>query len=216
LNGNVHDLDYVLEKGGAVGKLGMPVAFIETAWRRYTKHSRNKAQEIQGAIIPLVETYRNSRPFMGAILAGEFTSGALTQLRSLGFTVLYFSYSSVVDVFRKHGIPAAFDEHTPDAELQKKVDLYERKSPDDREAIAKALLTAHAKDVAGFIKSLKAAVSRQIERIIVLPLHGSPRELATVADAMNFIIGYDDHDGGGLVHRYEILIRYNNGDKIEG
>jgi hypothetical protein len=64
LNGNTHDLDYVLEKGGDPNKVGMPVAFIETAWRRYTKHSRNKAQEIQGAVVPLVETYRNAGPFI--------------------------------------------------------------------------------------------------------------------------------------------------------
>jgi hypothetical protein len=47
---NKHDLDFVLERGGTDSMLGIPVAFIETAWRRYTKHSRNKAQEIQGAI----------------------------------------------------------------------------------------------------------------------------------------------------------------------
>lgn len=49
--GNLHDLDFVIEKDGSPGKRGRPVAFIEAAWRRYTKHSRNKAQEIQGAIL---------------------------------------------------------------------------------------------------------------------------------------------------------------------
>ena len=91
MNKNSHDLDFVLERGGTPDKIGMPVAFIETAWRRYTKHSRNKAQEIQGALEPLAETYRHLAPFKGAVLAGVFTEGALTQLRSLGFTVLYFS-----------------------------------------------------------------------------------------------------------------------------
>ena len=47
-NGNTHDLDYVIEQGGSESQLGIPKAFIEIAWRRYTKHSRNKAQEIQG------------------------------------------------------------------------------------------------------------------------------------------------------------------------
>src|SRR5437870_2375154 len=80
LSGNVHDLDFVLEKDGSLTKIGIPVAFIETAWRSYTKHSRNKAQEIQGAIMPLAATYQNSAPFIAAILAGVFTQGALTQL----------------------------------------------------------------------------------------------------------------------------------------
>ncbi len=44
--GNSHDLDFVIEKGGTENIRGRPLAFIEAAWRRYTKHSRNKAQEI--------------------------------------------------------------------------------------------------------------------------------------------------------------------------
>ena len=104
LNGNSHDLDFVLERGGSSQKLGIPAAFIESAWRRYTKHSRNKAQEIQGAIVPLAETYRRAGPFKGAVLAGVFTEDALKQLRSLGFTVLYFPFDTVVKVFKKFGI----------------------------------------------------------------------------------------------------------------
>jgi len=34
--GNLHDLDFVIEKGGTDDKIGQPVAFIEAAWRRYT------------------------------------------------------------------------------------------------------------------------------------------------------------------------------------
>ena len=215
LNGNKHDLDFVLERGGSDQKRGMPLAFIETAWRRYTKHSRNKAQEIQGAVVPLVETYRNAGPFMGAVLAGAFTSGALTQLKSLGFTVLFFSYETVVEVFRRHGIDAAFGEDTPDEELQRKVDLYERTSEAQRSALAKDLLETHRADVSHFMSSLTAAVSRQIERIVVLPLHGAAQEWSTVDDAVTFIQRYEDSHCNGPVHRYEILIRYNNGDRIE-
>ena len=31
--GNRHDLDFVLERGGTRDKIGIPVAFIEAAWR---------------------------------------------------------------------------------------------------------------------------------------------------------------------------------------
>ena len=87
--GNTHDLDYVLEEGGSEKMQGCPRAFIETAWRRYTKHSRNKAQEIQGAISPLATTYQNFRPFLGVVLAGIFTEGSLDQFRSHNFNVAY-------------------------------------------------------------------------------------------------------------------------------
>jgi len=45
--------DHVLERGGTDAMRGVPAAFIETGWRRCTKHSRNKAQEIQGAVLAL-------------------------------------------------------------------------------------------------------------------------------------------------------------------
>src|SRR6476620_7785514 len=75
--GNKHDLDFVIEIDVTDDQLGRPVAFIESAWRRYTKHSRNKAQEIQGAILPIIELHHLSAPFYGAVLAGEFTKPAL-------------------------------------------------------------------------------------------------------------------------------------------
>ena len=112
--GNFHDLDFVIERGGTDTVVGEPVAFIEVAWRRYTKHSRNKAQEIQGAILPLAEKHKWNNPFLGAVLAGEFTDGSLDQLRSLGFQVLYFPYDSLVAAFTSENIDIRFDEDTPD------------------------------------------------------------------------------------------------------
>lgn len=215
-NGNAHDLDFVLERGGTAETIGMPAAFIETAWRRYTKHSRNKAQEIQGALYPLAETYRNVGPFKGAILAGVFTSGALAQLRSLGFTVLYFPYDSIVAVFRQFGIDANFDEATPDVHFERKVKAYSKLSAARKAKLAATLIEAHRVQVDEFLSTLAKTVARQIERIIILALHGQSREVTTVDDAIRFIEGYDDHGRAMPVERYEIDVRYNNGDVVRG
>lgn len=215
-HGNAHDLDFVLERGGTPQSVGTPVAFIEVAWRRYTKHSRNKAQEIQGAIIPLAEKYRNSAPFKGAVLAGVFTEGALTQMRSLGFTILYFPYEMVVRAFKSYGIDASSEENTDDAIFQRRVDRYERLSPGKRAKLAAGLINLNAGQVGEFVASLAAAVFRRIERIIVLPLHGSPEELASLDDAIAFIANYASENGNRPVRRYEIQIRYGSGDAIEG
>ena len=123
---NKHDLDFVLERGGTENEIGVPVAFIESAWRRYTKHSRNKAQEIQSAILPLANKYKNSSPFLGVVLAGVFTEGALSQLKSLGFGVLYFPYDSVIKAFSKFGIDASFDEKTAESDFRKKMRIYRK------------------------------------------------------------------------------------------
>ena len=68
-----------------------PVAFIELAWRRYTKHSRNKAGEIGAALVPLRGTHNETCNFLGAILGGEFTEGARKQLTSKNINVLYIA-----------------------------------------------------------------------------------------------------------------------------
>ncbi len=216
-NGNKHDLDFVLEKGGSPNKLGMPVAFIETAWRRYTKHSRNKAQEIQGAIEPLAETYKRVRPFKGAVLAGEFTSGALAQLKSLGFAVLYVPYATIVSVFGKFGIDASSEEDTAEAEFKRKIKGYKNLSDGQRKALAAAMIAACRRDATQFFSALETTVVRQIERITVIPLHGRPYDLATISEAIEFVQKYKEDNAAKMpVLRYEVQIGYSNGDLIDG
>lgn len=216
LNSNSHDLDFVLERGGTPQKIGMPAAFIETAWRRYTKHSRNKAQEIQGAIEPLALTHHNSGPFKGAVLAGVFTKTALNQLRSLGFTLVYLSCETVVSVFRQFGIDAAYDEDTPDDEFQAKVDAFQSLSAAKKRKLSAALVKSRQSDVDQFMQSLSVSVSRQVERIVILVLHGQAHESLTVEEAIQFIKKYEDRGGKKLIERYEIEVRYSNGDTIRG
>ena len=120
VHGSKHDLDFVLERGGTEDVIGEPVAFIELAWRRYTKHSKNKAQEIAGAVNPICEKYRLSKPFKGAILSGQFTENSLTQLKSDDFHVLYIPFEKLVQAFSIHGLDIDFDEDSKEADLKKK------------------------------------------------------------------------------------------------
>ena len=216
LQGNTHDLDYVIEFGGTEASLGIPKAFIEIAWRRYTKHSRNKAQEIQGAIIPLAETYRESHPFLGVVLAGVFTAGSLTQLRSHGFQLVYFPYQSVVAALASVGIDAAFDEETPDRELARKVARFAALSHRKKRQIAESLRQQHASDLAHFIAALEVSLNRCVVTVFVLPLHGQTYEMSDVHSAIVFLRAHDHADVRPEFTRYEIIVRFNNGDEIKG
>ena len=147
--GNAHDLDYVLEDGGSETVIGRPRAFIEVAWRRYTKHSRAKAQEIQGAITPVAETYPNIRPFLGAILAGEFTEGSLRQLQSHGFEIVHWRYEEIVEAFRRVGLDVLSNEGTSITDLQRKVDAYDNLAETKRKAIQRRILMANESELNG-------------------------------------------------------------------
>ncbi|MFV0378845.1 MAG: hypothetical protein ACK5JD_16265 [Mangrovibacterium sp.] len=212
-NNNKHDLDFVFERGGTENKIGIPVAFIESAWRRYTKHSRNKAQEIQSAVLPLATKYKSSSPFVGVVLAGVFAEGALTQLKSLGFGVLYFPYESVVKAFAKFGINAAFDEKTAEADFRKKIENW-NKLP-NKQDVAKELLKLNKKGVDEFLSSLSYSVSRFIEHIIILPLHGQENISNSITEAIDFLKKYSEDKPKLPLSKYEIIIKYNTDDRIE-
>jgi len=213
---NTHDLDFVLERDASDTKQGHPAAFIETAWRRYTKHSRNKAQEIQGAILPLLETYRNDAPFPGAILAGVFTEGALTQLKSLGFSLVYISFDDVVEAFKQVGIDAYFDEDTEDAAFAEKVRAWDALTSEQRGRVSDALIAFTSPQVTAFLERLKSVIDRRITRIRITPLHGAAVEWPTVDEAIAFINGYNEAADHSPLVKYEVEVLYSNADRING
>ena len=212
--GNAHDLDYVLEEGGSEDALGRPRAFIETAWRRYTKHSRNKAQEIQGAISPLAETYRNHCPFLGAILGGVFTDGALDQFRSHGFSIAYCPYETVVHAFASEGVDVSSEEGTSDAELRRKVRAFNRLSSVRRARIAEEIRRLHADQFELFFDTLRHCLGRFVQHIFVLTLSGTSHRFDCIDDAIRFVVDHDQAEPASDFVRYELNVRYSNGDDI--
>lgn len=214
--GNNHDLDFVIEAGGCKDKRGRPLAFIEAAWRRYTKHSRNKAQEIQGAILPIAEHYSWDAPFLGAIIAGVFTEGSIRQMESVGFTVLYVSYASIVSSFKDVGINAAFDESTPDNDFRECVQQIEQLSVEQRQKLRRTLVALNQHKIDAFVEKLTAALSRRIEKIRVVPLYGKAYEFGSVADAKIFLAADFSVNSDNSLRKIEIVVLYNNGDRIDG
>lgn len=215
LYGNAHDLDFVIERDGSDAVIGEPVAFIEAAWRRYTKHSRNKVQEIQGAVLPLAEKYRWNNPFLGAVLAGEFTFGALEQLRSLGFTVLYIPYITLVEAFGSQAIDIRFDEATPDALFENAVDQIIAADHSTMQLVVDHLVQANNDSINHFFSQLHKKLGRTIQRVIVIPLYGRHIEFATVPDALAFVEAHPIYEGSGDFYRYEVLVEFSNGDKVD-
>lgn len=214
-NNNKHDLDFVIERNGTPEEIGKPVAFIECAWRRYTKHSRNKAQEIQGAIIPLFEKYRKDYPFIGVILAGEFTEGSLSQLESLGFSVLYFSYESIIKAFQKVKINAFFDEKTKDSVFANEVHKWEA-LPDKKKLIVyKAIADNQKSDIIKFIKKLKSTINRNLSEIKIWPFYGKLYSFKTIQDATTFINGYNFDNTECEFIRFDAEIIFSNGDIVK-
>lgn len=158
--GSTHDLDFVFEKSGSDTTLGRPVAFIESAWRRYTKHSKNKAQEIQGAVLPIVNKYQIECPFKGAILAGEFTEPSLKQLKSSGFQVMYIPYKDFFAAFSEAGIDMSFNESTSEKILSEKVESIENLQQIQLEKVKGSIFKSNQLGINEFITALELKVQK--------------------------------------------------------
>lgn len=213
---NKHDLDFVIERGGSDTVIGHPVAFIEVAWRRYTKHSRNKLQEIQSAILPIADNYSWDKPFMGAVLAGVFTEPALKALESQGFKIVHFSYESIVNAFLQYNINIAFDEKTPDSYFDSIVVQIKSLSHDDLNNIKKIIFEYNSVIVSQFLQNLANSIDRYITEIVIIPLYGEKYILKSVAEVISFINSYppDDFSIPPLIS-YKIYVTYSNNSKIE-
>jgi hypothetical protein len=213
--GNKHDLDFVIEKNGSTTMRGRPLAFIEAAWRRYTKHSKNKAQEIQGAVLPIAEKYAWDKPFLGAILAGEFTGNSLTQLRSLDFNVVYIAYSDIVQTYLKNGINIAFDEETPDHHFTRALASIAAAGDKFQEKIIADLRASNRAQLDAFLGNLKKKLLRHVDKIFVVPLFGKEYQFSNIEEVIEFIKDNSPLNTDGTFRCYEIIVRYSNGDKLE-
>jgi hypothetical protein len=215
INNNKHDLDFVFEKGGSQEHIGNPVAFIECAWRRYTKHSRNKAQEIQGAIMPLCEKYKKENPFIGVILAGVFTENSLKQLRSLGFIILYFPYEMIITAFQAMGIDVYFEENTTEDYFAKQIALWEELKDSERDVVYKKITEQNLFEINQFMSFLQLKLDKKITTVHIWMMYGKQYVFDTIEKAKECIVNVNTRDISPEFSKYEAEIEYSNGDIIK-
>ncbi|HET6483068.1 MAG TPA: hypothetical protein VFG35_23940 [Actinoplanes sp.] len=214
--GNGHDLDFVFERGGSATRQGNPAAFIESAWRRYTKHSKAKAQEISGALDPVLLAWAGVKPTGAAVVAGQWTRPALAQLRSNGYVVLHFDFERTVEVFAYHGMNVdGLGEGTPDAFWQEQCDVYARKSFTERSELAADLHASMRHDLEGFAAELERRIIRKVAYVTVVPVHGNQSSYGELDEAIAAVDSYPLGRATESFLRFEVELAYTNGDRIE-
>lgn len=191
---------------------------IECAWRRYTKHSKNKAQEIQGAVLPIAEKYKYHKPFLGAVIAGVFTAPSIEQLNSCGFETLYFEYSDIVKAFKVVGVDASFEESTTDEDAASKIEALQGLSGDQYEIVFENIIALSQDKVNRFKARLESSLYRQVSRIIIAPLYGISSTFDSIDDALVYLDEFDSSTLPQTVsfEKLYIQVEYSNADKISG
>ena len=166
--------------------------------------------------MPVRDKHHYSAPFMGCFLVGDYTTGAMEQLRSLGFHLLYFTYPTIIEAFAVVGIDAQYDEATSDEEFASKQEMWDELDQGQRDSIWNTLLELNKQEISTFMEALEKAVKRQIDGIRLIPLHGTSREWRSIQAAIEFVESYEETGASDPLHKYEVQIRYDNGDRIEG
>jgi hypothetical protein len=130
--------------------------------------------------------------------------------------LLYFPYETLVVAFSKEGIDIAFDETTPDTAFRECVEKIETASGRKMERVKRHLVGANQEEIDRFMAALNKRLNRMVERVIVIPLYGRSNEFVTIDDAIKFLDEHRIYEGSGQFRKYEVLVTFSNGDRVEG
>ncbi len=112
-DGNDVDYDYVLELGGSADAKGVPVAFLESFWRRGARHSKDKARDDTNKLLPMRSTYPTAR-FLAIAACGEFTNPARDYVRTREVELFYISKANIVRAFQKLNLTIDYPDNLPE------------------------------------------------------------------------------------------------------
>lgn len=161
--GNSVDYDFVLELGGSAEQIGIPVAFIECSWRRGSRHSKDKARDDTGKLLPMRETYPTAR-FLGVVWAGDLTDPAREFVRTRDIDLFYAPKQKVIDAFSKSDIAIDYSDTASEEAKQAIASAFEsRFTARRRKAIARTLVELIGQ------AAIKSYVDRVRARLSALP-----------------------------------------------
>jgi hypothetical protein len=123
-------------------------------------------------------------------------------LRSRGFNTVYFPAKEVYDAFAQVGIDASSDERTSETECEVKISSWNALPSGSTEVIRDTLLSAEQEQVGQFVAALNGSLSRNVIGVTITALYVKSYDLVQASSAP--------------VSKFEVDIRYSNGDVIHG
>ena len=216
LDGNSVDYDYVLELGGSEDRLGIPVAFIECFWRRGSRHSKDKARDDSGKLMPMRETYPTAR-FLGIVSAGDFTKPARELVRSRDIDLFYVPKEKIVTSFHSCDLVMDYPDKLPEDEKAKIVERFDNKFTKSKKTeVQKALnnLIGQA-TIKSYVDRVRATLSALPQEIRFVLRHDSePISFETVSGATSFL-NSPNFNMKSPIESYLYQVTYSDGSEFE-
>ncbi len=218
---NCVDYDFVLELNGNDNSFGVPVAFFETFWRRGARHSKDKARDDSGKLLPMRSTYPTAR-VLGIISAGDFTEPAREYVSSRHIELFYVPKEKIISAWRLEGLDIDYDDRAPEetkSELAKKTQKAIEKDPLLLESIASRLKLLVGESTLNSFKLLihsKLSATPQ-EYIITMAVKSRPIVFKNYSDVDIFINQHEpeiDTSAKKITYNFDVV--FGDGDTFSG
>ncbi|MEM6644721.1 MAG: hypothetical protein AAF730_00565 [Bacteroidota bacterium] len=213
--GNGVDYDFVLELGGTDEEVGVPVAFVEGFWRRGGRHSKDKARDDSGKLLPMKDTYPTAR-FLGIVAGGELTKPARTLIHSRDIDLLYVVKDQVLASFEEAGLVMTYPDEASEADksaIQSTFDL--AWNEDKKKEVAQNLFERMGEAaVNAYVARVQASLSAiPVEVRITELTHSDTVVFKEVGSATAFLKDPSfGHDSDKVSYRYEVT--YSDGSEF--
>ena len=189
-DGNSVDYDFVLELGGTPTNIGIPVAFIECFWRRGSRHSKDKARDDSGKLMPMRTAYPTAR-FLGIVSAGDFTEPARELVRSRDIDLFYVSKNKVIQAFSKNGLVMDYPDTASELDKAIIASEFEKAFTQEKRAIVANTLVELIGNasVNSYVDRVKARLSALPQEFrLILRQESTPLVFRTLDEVANFLI----------------------------
>lgn len=76
-------------------------------------------------------------------------------------------------------------------------------------------MSLNKNQIDNFFSALKKAISKKIEKLLLIPLHGRTYEFKTINELKSFIHKYNGDTEKLPLIKYEVFVKYTNGSEIK-
>jgi len=216
LEGNQVDYDFVMELDATEENLGIPVAFFECFWRRGKRHSKDKARDDTGKLLPMRDVHPTAR-FLGIVAGGDFTAPARTLVQNRQIDLFYVPKAKIVSAFEKNGLYIDYPDRLGEPEKAKLADAFQAGLTLTKKTETAATLRELIGEVSldTYVDRVRAALGALPQEIrIIAQRESKPEVFETIADATTFLKD-PKFDFSTLVENFVYEITYTDGTEFE-
>lgn len=215
-DGHAVDYDFVMELDGTDDQLGIPVAFIESFWRRGARHSRDKARDDCGKLVPMRDVHPTAR-FLGIVAGGDFTAPARQFVQQRGIDLFYIPKAKIVEAFSSVGLTMDYPDRLLEEDKARLAGAFNRALTPKRKQQAAQNLRALVGEpsIQSYVDRVRAALGALPQEMRILAQRNSdPVVFERIEDATQFL-SQPKFDFSTPTETFVYEITYSDGSEFE-